>query len=209
LLAPRSTAPPPAEVPEVRRWWPDWKDPLVWLLGLTFGSNNAMYYGANAFLPDYLVSHGRADLIGPALASLNGAQLVASLLMLPVAGWLQRQRALPYLVFGPISLVSVIGLVFSSGAGIVVWASVIGFSTAVTFAVMLALPPMLSRPGDVHRTAAGMFTISYSCAVVIPTLSGGLWDLTGIPWTVFVALGFCAAAQTVLGVALSRFRAAS
>ena len=209
LLAPRSTAPPPSEVPEVRRWWPDWKDPLVWLLGLTFGSNNAMYYGANAFLPDYLVSHGRADLIGPALASLNGAQLVASLLMLPVAGWLQRQRALPYLVFGPISLVSVIGLVFSSGAGIVVWASVIGFSTAVTFAVMLALPPMLSRPGDVHRTAAGMFTISYSCAVVIPTLSGGLWDLTGIPWTAFVALGLCAMAQTVLGAALSRYRAAA
>ena len=25
------------------RWWPDWKNPLVWLLGLTFGANNAMY----------------------------------------------------------------------------------------------------------------------------------------------------------------------
>ena len=71
---------------------------------------------------------------------------------------------------------------------------------------MLSLPPMLSKPGDVHRTAAGMFTISYSCAVIIPTLSGALWDLTGIPWTVFVALGVCALAQTVLGVALSRYR---
>jgi len=167
-----------------------------------------MYYGANAFIPDYLVSHGRADLIGPALACLNGAQLVASLLLIPVAGRLQRWRALPYLVFGPISLVSALGLIFSSGAWVVVWAGIIGFSTAVTFAVMLALPPMLSRPGDVHRTAAGMFTISYSCAVIIPTLSGGLWDLTGIPWTVFVALGLCAVAQTVLGVALTRHRAA-
>ena len=73
---------------------------------------------------------------------------------------------------------------------------------------MLALPPTLSRPGDVHRTAAGMFTISYSCAVIIPTLSGGLWDLTGMPWTAFVALGVCAVAQTVLGVALSRYRGA-
>ena len=71
---------------------------------------------------------------------------------------------------------------------------------------MLSLPPLLSRPDDVHRTAAGMFTISYSCAVIIPTLSGGLWDLTGVPWTVFVALAVCAAAQTVLGVALSRHR---
>ena len=40
----------------------------------------------------------------------------------------------------------------------------IGFSTAMTFAVMLALPPQLSAPGDVHRTAAGMFTISYTLA---------------------------------------------
>ena len=191
-----------------RRWWPDWKNPLVWLLGLTFGANNSMYFGANAFVPDYLVSHGRADLIGAALVALNGAQLVATLLLIPVAGRLQHWRSLPYLVFGPISFVSAIGLVFSSGVWIVVFAASIGFSTAITFAVMLSLPPMLSKPGDVHRTAAGMFTISYSCAVIVPTLSGALWDLTGIPWTVFVALGVCALAQTVLGVALSRYRAA-
>ena len=208
LLAPRGATSAPAELPAQRRWWPDWKSPLVWLLGLTFGSNNSMYFGANAFVPDYLVSHDRADLIGPALACLNGAQLVATLLLLPVADRLQRRRALPYLVFGPISFVAALGLVFSSGAWIVVWAGVIGFSTAVTFAVMLALPPMLSRSGDVHRTAAGMFTISYGCAVIIPTLSGGLWDFTGVPWTAFVALGVCAVAQTVLGVALSRYRAA-
>jgi hypothetical protein len=54
-----------------------------------------------------------------------------------------------------------------------------------------------------------MFTISYSCAVIIPTLSGALWDLTGIPWTVFVALSVCALAQTILGVALSRYRTAT
>ena len=204
LFAPRTTTPVPLDGPVVARWWPDWKSPLLWLLGLTFGSNNAMYYGANAFVPDYLVSHGRADLVGPALACLNGAQLVASLLLLPVADRLQRWRALPYLVFGPISLLAAVGLMSSSGVWVVVWAGIIGFSTAVTFAVMLALPPLLSQPGDVHRTAAGMFTISYSCAVIVPTLSGGLWDMTGVPWTVFIGLALCAVAQTVLGVSLSR-----
>lgn len=209
LLAPREIKPAADDLTADRRWWPDWKNPLVWLLGLTFGSNNSIYFGSNAFVPEYLVSHGRADLIGPALAALNGAQLVATLLLLPFANQLQRWRSLPYLVFGPISFLSVIGLVLSSGVGIVIWAFIIGFSTAVTFAVMLALPPLLSRPGDVHRTAAGMFTISYSCAVIIPTLSGGLWDLTGVPWTVFVALGLCALAQTLLGVALTRYRGAA
>ncbi|HEX2081926.1 MAG TPA: MFS transporter [Xanthomonadaceae bacterium] len=191
------------------RWWPDWRSPLVWLLGLTFGSNNAMYFGTNAFVPDYLVSHGRADLIGPALVALNGAQLVASLLLLLVADRLQSYRALPYLVFGPISFLAALGLILSSGAWIAVWAGVIGFSTAITFAVMLALPPLLSRPGDVHRTAAGMFTISYTCAVVFPTASGALWDLTGVPWTAFVALALCAIAQTILGMFLSRQPGAS
>jgi len=209
LLAPRAGKAAPVGEPQQARWWPDWKSPLVWLLGLTFGANNAMYYGANAFVPDYLTSHGRADLIGPALACLNGSQLVASLLMLPVADRLQRRGALPYLVFGPISLAAALGLMFSTGAWIVVWAGVIGFSTAVTFAVMLALPPMLSKPGDVHRTAAGMFTLSYSCAVIIPTLSGALWDLSGVPSIVFAVLGVCALAQTVLGVALSRYHAAA
>ena len=37
---------------------------------------------------------------------------------------------------------------------------------------MLALPPRLSPPDDVHRISAAMFTISYTCAVVTPVISG-------------------------------------
>ena len=198
------------DTPAAGRWWPDWKDPLVWLLGLTFGANNSMYFGANAFVPDYLVSQGRADLIGAALgrAQRRAARRHAAADPGRRRGCSTGARCLISL-FGPMSFLSAIGLVLSSGVWIVVFAASIGFSTAMTFAVMLALPPMLSKPGDVHRTAAGMFTISYSCAVIIPTLSGALWDLTGIPWTVFVALGVCALAQTVLGVALSRYRTAA
>jgi CP family cyanate transporter-like MFS transporter len=51
-----------------------------------------------------------------------------------------------------------------------------------------------------------MFTISYTCGVLIPILSGALWDLTGVPWIAFVPLGICAVVMTVFGVALSRFR---
>ena len=103
LLAPRRTEPAPADVSVPRRWWPDWKNPLIWLLGLTFGCNNALYYGTNAFLPDYLASTGHADLTGAALGFMNGSQFVASLLLLITAERLQR-RAWPYLVFGPTTL---------------------------------------------------------------------------------------------------------
>jgi uncharacterized membrane protein YdfJ with MMPL/SSD domain len=80
-----------------------------------------------------------------------------------------------------------------------------GFASAITFAVIIALPSIVSPPGDAHRTAAGMFTISYSCAVAIPTLSGALWDLTELPWMAFVPLGLCAVTLTGLGTMLSRY----
>jgi CP family cyanate transporter-like MFS transporter len=187
------------------RWWPDWTNPLTWLLGLTFGSNNAAYYGANAFLPDLLAGQGRSDLVGAALGWLNGGQFAASFVLLVLAKRLQ-QRALPYLLFGPLTIVAFAGMVMMSGYWIVFWSAVMGFASAITFAVILALPPALSAPGDVSRTAAGMFTISYSCAVAIPTISGALWDATGLPWTAFVPLSLCAVMLTVLGCVLSGYR---
>jgi CP family cyanate transporter-like MFS transporter len=61
---------------------------------------------------------------------------------------------------------------------------------------------MLSAPGDVHRLAAGMFTISYSTAVIVPAASGLAWDLTGIPGTAFAPLAVCAVAIAALGPTL-------
>jgi len=202
LLAPHDQRAAAADTASATLWWPDWKNPLIWLLGLTFGSNNALFYGAAAFLPDYLASIGRADLTGAALGWMAGSQLVASTLLLATAEHLQR-RAWPYLVFGSASLAGVVGIAAGSGLWIVAAATLLGFSLAITFVVTLALPPVLSRPGDVHRMAAGMFTVSYSCAVIIPVVCGALWDLTGRPRAAFVPLGVCAVALTVLGLALT------
>jgi CP family cyanate transporter-like MFS transporter len=57
---------------------------------------------------------------------------------------------------------------------------------------VLALPPLISPPEDVHRVSAGMFTISYSCAVIVPVISGVLWDLTGWTYAPFIPIGVCA-----------------
>ena len=43
--------------------------------------------------------------------------------------------------------------------------TVAGMGAAVTFIVSFGLPAILSPPGEVHRMAGGMFTISYSIAV--------------------------------------------
>jgi CP family cyanate transporter-like MFS transporter len=187
---------------DARRWWPDWKNPLIWLLGCTLGTNNALYFGVNAFLPDYLLSVGRADLTGAALGYMGGGQLVMSTLLVVTARHLQR-RAWPYLVFGLAALAGALGIVIGSGVWIVIAAVLVGIGLAATFVATLALPAILSPPGDVHRMSAAMFTISYSIALTVPVVSGALWDLTGRPWTAFIPTIICAVAHTVLGLALS------
>jgi MFS transporter, CP family, cyanate transporter len=180
-----------------RRWWPDWRDPLAWRLSFMLGGVNTIYFGTNTFLPDYLTSLGRADLIGSALTSLNICQLPASLLMLALAQTLAR-RVWPFIALGALVLASVLGILATPGGAIVAWSGVIGFANAAMLVLMLALPPLLSAPDDVHRMSAAMFTISYPCALVIPILAGIAWDATGVPAVSIGAVGLCAIAIIAL-----------
>jgi len=182
-----------------QKWLPDWHVGLVWRLGALFCCVNAIYFSANAFLPIYLASKGRSDLISHALLALNLGQLPASLLLVVVAGRLER-RAWPYVVSGVVSLASLGGIVVSDGAATVAWSALLGFSDASALILGLSLPPLLCRPGDVARTSAGMFTLSYGGAVLIAIISGALWDVSGLPALSFAPLAVCAIA--LAGVAL-------
>jgi MFS transporter, CP family, cyanate transporter len=190
LCAPRSDAAGIAAPPN-RRWWPDWRRPLIWQLGLILGSVNATYFVANAFLPDYMVADGRPDLISSALTAINFGQLPASLIMLGLAGKLVT-RPWAYAATGALSLVCLIGMLTSHGVWIVAWAGLQGFAGALTLVLAFALPSVCSAPDDVHRTSAGMFTISYSCAMVLSVLAGWLWDQTHSPIAGFAPAVLCA-----------------
>jgi CP family cyanate transporter-like MFS transporter len=187
--APRGAS---AEVGQQRpaRWWPQWNDSLMWRLGLMLGGVNASYFTSNHFLPDYLNALGRADLIGPALVALNVGQLPGSFLLLWFAGRVERE-AITYVAFGSLTFLGALGIILGSGAVIVAAAGLVGFAAASVLILILALPALLSRQEDVPRMAAGIFTISYTCAVIVPIASGIAWDLTGQPAVAFVpvALG--------------------
>jgi cyanate permease len=102
-------------------------------------------------------------------------------------------------------LAAFLGLMLvSSPIAIIVCAALIGLATSITMTAVLALPPILAAPADVSRTAAGMLTITYACAIVIPTICGALWDLTGKSWTVFVLPCICCVGLTVIGAAAAR-----
>jgi CP family cyanate transporter-like MFS transporter len=103
-------------------------------------------------------------------------------------------------------LAGLAAVVFGTGAVIIAGAAFIGLSLTLTFVLILALPPVLSAPGDVHRLAAGMFTISYSIAVLVPAASGMLWDLTGVPGLAFAPTAVCAVLITALAPGLTNER---
>ena len=89
-LAPRPKESVPA-TPD-RSWWPDWRSKLVWQAGILVGSVNGVYFCSNAFLPGYLTSAGRPDLISGALTALNFGQLPASFALLAVAASVRAPR---------------------------------------------------------------------------------------------------------------------
>jgi CP family cyanate transporter-like MFS transporter len=190
LLGSRPRAAASAAQAPRRRWWPDWRDARIWQLGFLFGSVNSIYFSTNAFLPEYLAHMGAPELIGSSLSALNIGQLPASLMMLSLTGRLMG-RPWAYALAGLLALASVFGILFTTGAWVVFWAGLLGFADAVAFVLILALPPLLSAPDDAHRTAAGMFTISYSCAVAIPIIGGLAWDASGIALVSFVPIGLC------------------
>ncbi len=190
-----------------RRWWPDWNDPLIWRLGIMLGTINATYFATNAFLPDYLRSNGQSDWISAALTGLNGGQLPASALLLAVAGRLER-KSWPYVVCGLLCVLATAGIVFGSGAWIVASATLQGFAASAILILILALPPLLSAPDDVHRVTAAMFTISYSCAVIVPVISGLAWDLSGIASFAFAPIAICGIILVILAPAINHVRPA-
>jgi len=190
-----------------RRWWPDWNSPLIWRLGIMLGTINATYFATNAFLPDYLRSNGQSEWISAALSGLNAGQMPASFLLLAVAGRLER-KAWPYVACGLLCVIATGGIVFGSGAWIVAAATVQGFAASAILILILALPPLLSAPDDVHRVTAAMFTISYSCAVIVPVISGLVWDLSGIASLAFAPIVICGIILVVLAPAINHVRPA-
>ena len=109
----------------------------------------------------------------------------SALLLLAFASRIER-RIWPFVATGILSLVCVAGIMLTADAWVVVFAAGLGFAAGFGFALALTLPPLLSAPDDVARTAAAMFTISYSLGVIISVLGGAVWDLAGAPRFAFL-----------------------
>lgn len=160
-------------------WMPDWRDPLLWKVGIIMSAANQLYFCTNAFLPGFLLQTGRTDLIGPALTALNVGQLPASFILLAMASRWER-RKWPLLAAVAIGVLGVAGtLAFTGTWGVVLSAALIGFACAVILTLVLALPALLIVPDDVPRMSAGVFTLGYGLAMTMSILGGIAWDISG------------------------------
>jgi CP family cyanate transporter-like MFS transporter len=187
------------EVP--RRWWPDFRSRQTWIIGLVMGLASASYFGANAFIPDFLHASGRAGLRDAALASLNTCQLLASFVVLAFSRRLVGRRS-PFVASALLLLVAFVGAVTVPGAWFVASAGLVGFAAAFALVLTLTLPPLLAAPADVPRFSAGIFAIIYSCSFVGPLIGGTAWDATGVPAAAFIALSAGAALMAVLAATM-------
>ena len=166
------------------RWWPDWRKHQAVRIGLVMGMASATYFGANAYIPDFLEQTGRHDLISPTLAVLNGSQLLTAP---AVALWPNLLTGRGGFV-GSAALMAIAqaGIVFAPGVGVVGFAFVLGFATALAFVVVLSLPPRVAPAGDVASMSAAIFTTQYATAFAVPLIAGALWDATGQAGLAFV-----------------------
>jgi hypothetical protein len=180
---------------------PDWRSGRMWRLGLLQSSASMVYFGANTFIPDYLHATNQADLVGAALAALNGAQVPASAVIGLVPLRLLARRETSYGVAAAI-LVALVVTVTLPGVPLVIAAGVLGFCAAYILVLSFALPALLTRASEVARLSAGTFAISYSTAFIVTLLTGAVWDATHVEASAFLPALIGSAVVVGLGPSL-------
>ena len=159
-------------------WLPDWRNPLTLRLGLLLGASGALFFGVNAYLGSLLDQRGELDHLDTALFWFNIAQVAASLVMLALARrWVGRKKLI--LVMAVLSLAFIAGVIASTGWLSIVFATAMSFTAGILLILLVALPPLLSAPGDAGRLAAGNFTVGYTLSFAVPMLGGVVADATG------------------------------
>ncbi|HEY1294091.1 MAG TPA: MFS transporter [Chloroflexota bacterium] len=198
LLTPHD--PPPADQPRPAAM-PDWRNNRMWRIGIFQAAASMIYVGANTFIPDYLHATNQADLVGLALASLNGMQVPASFVIGFVPLRLLARRSSSYLVAAAILLALVVALLLP-GIPLILAAGLWGFCAAYVLVLAFALPALLAGHGEVVRMSAGTFTISYTTAFLTTLVTGAIWDATQVEATAFLPALAGAVIVVLLGPAL-------
>lgn len=159
-------------------WLPDWSNPLTLKIGLLLGLSASMFFGLNAYMGNLLEQTGHFDKLSRVLFFYNIAQVFASLVMLKTARrWVGRRYLIG--VMAVISVVGTVGAIVLEGWWAIASATVMSFVAGILLILLVALPPLLTRPGETGRLSAGTFLVGYTIAFLVPMIGGAVADMTG------------------------------
>ncbi|MGH9116085.1 MAG: CynX/NimT family MFS transporter [Acidimicrobiales bacterium] len=175
---PAAQGPATSPAPRRARIWPDWRSGRTWKLGLVQGGASTAYFATNTFLPGYLHAIGHPGLVSVTLTALNVSQLPASALLLAFSRHLVGRRW-PLVSLGLLLVAATAGLLASPAPALLAPVVVIGFCTSMALLLALALPALWCTADEVPRVSAGMFTVGYCMAFVLPLLGGIASDASG------------------------------
>ena len=159
-------------------WLPDWSNPLTLKIGLLLGVSSSMFFGLNAYMGNLLEQTGHFEKLSRGLFVYNIAQVFASLLMLKAARhWVGRRTHI--MASALISVAGTLGAVLLTGWWAIASATLMSFASGILLILLVALPPLLSRPGETGRLSAGTFLVGYTVAFLVPMAGGVVADMTG------------------------------
>lgn len=172
---------------------PGWRDGNAWRLGVLLAGSIVVFFVINAYMGRVLEARGAADSLAGLLMAFNLSPLVASLMMLAMGRrWLQRRG--PILVSAMVCAGGLLGFMTLPGLLAMIAAVVASFSATLELVLLVSLPPALTSGAALNRLTAGMYTIGYGIAFILPLVGGVLADAVGndlvalVPAAIFALL---------------------
>jgi MFS transporter, CP family, cyanate transporter len=170
-------------------------------LGILLGAGSLIYFGMNGWIAPYNQAVHAGGLTPAVLTILNAAQLPASFGVTFFAQKLVGRRW-PFIAVGIVCAAAITAWVFTPPVMELLWATLLGGSSALVFTLGIALPPLLARPGEVARLTGLTISLTYAVAFVGPLVGGQLWDLLHVPAVAFVPVAVASVTLIVLGILL-------
>jgi CP family cyanate transporter-like MFS transporter len=189
-----------------------WRRPSAWLIGLVFGSQSTLFYGAITWLASAYIERGwTAGQAAGLIALFNGVGLISSLTV-PLFGDRigTRRSQLTVAAIAAVLGALVIALTPFEPAGSLVafgGAALLGTGIGAFFPLALTLPVDVARdPAEAASITALMLMVGYLLSSVAPVVLGLVRDATGSFVAVLWILVALAGAMVPLGLSLGSGR---